>query len=121
MNEKSAVLPWFSDNPKAFAIVPLNLLEQYPEYIRANTISGVTPDLVSISAGKYPLVRPIYLYIKHRQIEAIPGLQEFLYEFTSERSIGQEGCLVGTGFGYLDDQGRNRARDFALSLDQIKQ
>ena len=49
---------------------------------------------------------------------ALPGLQGFLYEFTSERAISPDGYLVTNEVGFvpLDDIGRNRARDMALSL-----
>jgi hypothetical protein len=45
--------------------------------------------------------------------------KNFLYEFTSEHVIGPDGYLAEKGFIPLDDQGRNSARDAALSLAPI--
>jgi phosphate transport system substrate-binding protein len=52
-------------------------------------------------------------------VESIKGLQYFLYAFTSERAISPDGYLAEKGFLPLDDRGRNRARDIALSLQTM--
>jgi hypothetical protein len=46
----------------------------------------------------------------------VPGLQQLVYELTSERSLSPEGYLAEDGLVPLDEQGRNRARDRALAL-----
>lgn len=120
LNNDNAVLQWLRSDPGAFAIVPNYLLEQYPDYISANPIDGSKPKAPAISSGRYPFSRPIYLYAKKRHIESISGMQEFLYEFTAERSIGPEGYLADKGFYSLNEQGRNKARDSALSLTPLK-
>jgi phosphate transport system substrate-binding protein len=110
------MLDWLEDHPDAFGIVRYALLAENDDIIAANAINGVLPSLDHISSGRYPLSRPIYLYVKTKHVEAIPGMQKFIYESTSEHAIGPEGYLIDKGFIPLDDQGRNRARDFALSL-----
>jgi phosphate transport system substrate-binding protein len=120
MNNNIAMLNWLKKNPKAFAFVPINLLEQYPDYIQANLINGSAPDQDAVSSGRYPLVRPIYLYVKKRHVSAVPGIQQFLYEVTAERTIGPEGYLGNNGFKCLNELERNKARDFALSLSPLK-
>jgi phosphate transport system substrate-binding protein len=120
MNSDVGLLHWIRKNPDAFALVPLYLLEQYPNYIQANLIQDSVPDADQVASGRYPLTRPIFLYVKQQHVSAIKSLQAFLYEFTSERAIGPEGYLSENGFKHLDDQGRNTARDLALSLSPIK-
>ena len=116
LNNASAILDWLRKNPDAFAIVSLALLELYPDYLRANRIDGFAPETTPIASGAYPLSRPIYLYVKQRHVAAVSGLQEFLYEFSAERTIGPDGYLTGNGFNSLSNRGRNTARDLALSL-----
>jgi phosphate transport system substrate-binding protein len=114
--QETDILEWLRTHPKAFAITRFSILKEHSGRIRGNPIEGVAPTPENITDGLYPLTRPIYLYIKIRHLEAVKGLQYFLYECASERAIGPEGYLVDKGFIPLDDIGRNRARDKALSL-----
>ena len=61
----------------------------------------------------------MYIYVKNRLINEIPGLQAFLYELTAEHTISPDGYLVSRGLVPLDDQGRNQARDMAISLQPV--
>jgi phosphate transport system substrate-binding protein len=116
LNSEAAVVRWLVRNPEAFAVVPHLLLDHYPDQVRAVRVEKELPTASAVSSGRYPFARPIYFYVKKRHVEAIAGLQEFVYEFTAERSIGPDGYLADRGFFNLDDQGRNAARDAALSL-----
>jgi hypothetical protein len=62
----------------------------------------------------------ISLCQKKKHVNAVKGLQQFLHEFTAERTIGQEGYLIGNGFSYLDEQRRNMARNDVLSLSPLE-
>jgi phosphate transport system substrate-binding protein len=113
------VLDWLGDHPEAFGIVRYALLTENRETIAANSINGVAPTPKTIGSGRYSLSRPIHLYIKTKHVAAVAGLQKLIYEFTSEHAVGPQGYLVESGFVPLDDQGRNRARDLALSLTPL--
>ena len=41
--------------------------------------------------------RPLYFYVKKAHVDVIPGLREFLLEFTSERTWGDDGYLSYRG------------------------
>ena len=51
----------------------------------------------SISDLSYPISRPLYFYVKTSHVNAIPGLREYLAEFTSERAWGDDGYLSYRG------------------------
>ncbi|EFK06695.1 phosphate ABC transporter, periplasmic phosphate-binding family protein [delta proteobacterium NaphS2] len=119
LKHTSQMLHWLSQNPNAFIFLPYAVYRDYTDRLMANAVNGVPATLESISTRAYPLSRPIYLYVKIPHVEAVPGLQKFLYETTSERAIGPDGYLVDKGFVPLDDRGRNQARDGALSLTPI--
>jgi phosphate transport system substrate-binding protein len=119
LKHMSQMLHWVSQNPKAFVFLPYSVYRDYTDRLAANAINGVQVTLDAISTRAYPLSRPIYLYVKIPHVEAVPGLQKFLYETTSERAIGPEGYLVQKGFIPLAPLERNHARDGALSLAPI--
>jgi phosphate transport system substrate-binding protein len=113
------MVKWLQEHPDAFGILPFLLWQENDDIIAANPINGVSPTAENITNGRYALARPIYLYVKTKHVDAVQGLQKFLYEFTSEHAIGPDGYLAQKGFIPLDDQGRNSARDAALSLAPI--
>ncbi len=113
---ESQIADWLSRHPAAFAFLHYAVYKEYSDQLAANPINGVRPTLETMSEEKYPLSQPIYLYIKIPHEKAVPGLQQFLYEATSERAISPDGYLVESGFIPLEHRGRNHARDLALSL-----
>jgi phosphate transport system substrate-binding protein len=114
------MIKWLRNHPEAFGILPFLRWQENDDIIAANSINGLNPTTETVSNGRYALSRPIYLYVKTKHVDAIKGLQNFLYEFTSEHAIGPDGYLAEKGFIPLDDQRRNSARDSALSLAPIE-
>jgi phosphate transport system substrate-binding protein len=113
------MIKWLQEHPEAFGILPFLLWQENDDVVAANSINGVFPTVDNITNGRYALARPIFLYVKTKHVDAVKGLQKFLYEFTSEHAIGPDGYLVEKGFIPLDDRRRNSARDAALSLSPI--
>ena len=84
-------------DPRALGIFGYSFLEQNADKVQGAAINGVVPDFDSIADGKYPVSRPLYFYVKKAHIEVIPGIREYLKEFTSDAAWGD--------FGYLSDKG----------------
>ena len=63
----------------------------------AATIDGAIPQVATITSGAYPVSRPLYFYVKKDHIGVVPGINEYLLEFTSERAWGTEGYLADKG------------------------
>lgn len=120
MRDEQDMLQWLRANPSAYGIVNYPWWHDEGEgLLRANPVNGVPPSKQHLTSGGYPLARPLVLYVKNQHIGPVPGLQEFLYEFTAERTIGPDGYLAEEGFVPLDELARNRARDRALSLQPM--
>lgn len=84
-------------NPAALGIFGYSFLEQNSDKVQGSSINGVVPDFDAIADGAYPVSRPLYFYVKAAHVDVIPGIREFLGEFTSESAWGD--------FGYLSDRG----------------
>ena len=89
-------------NPAAFGIFGFSYLENNRDRIQAATIEGVEISLDSIQDYSYPVARPLFFYVKKAHIGVIPGLQEYLAEFTSDNAIGEEGYLIDAGLVPLE-------------------
>jgi len=107
-------------NPKAFGIFGFSYLENNMDKIQAADIEGVAINLESIQDYSYPISRPLFFYVKKAHIGVIPGLQEYLLEFTSEDAIGPEGYLIDAGLVPLDDESRAKVRTDAKNLTTMQ-
>lgn len=84
-------------NPNAFGIFGFSFLDQNTEKVKGAKVDGILPTFDLIADGSYPVSRPLFFYVKKAHVDVIPGLREFLREFTAERTWGEEGYLSDRG------------------------
>ena len=84
-------------NPKAVGIFGYSFLEENLSKVEGSYVDGVPPTFENIASGKYPISRPLYIYVKSAHMGVIPGLKEFVTEYISDRSMGGEGYLADKG------------------------
>jgi phosphate transport system substrate-binding protein len=84
-------------NPKALGIFGYSFLEENISQLQGATVDGVVPTFDNIASSKYPVSRPLFVYVKKAHIGVIPGLREFVAEYVSDRSMGGEGYLADKG------------------------
>ncbi|MFI5215189.1 MAG: substrate-binding domain-containing protein [Candidatus Limnocylindria bacterium] len=106
-------------NANAVGVFGYSFLSQNTDTIGPETVEGVTPDFEEILAGKYPLSRPLYIYVKDAHAASIPGLREFVNEFASEKAIGEYGYLVDKGLIPAPNAERDRFRADAANLTPL--
>ena len=73
----------------------------------------------NIAAGKYKISRSLYFYIKHAHVGTVPGIAEFVKEFTSENAFGENGYLLDKGLIPLPDADRKAIRADGKSLKKL--
>ncbi|MCU0842181.1 MAG: PstS family phosphate ABC transporter substrate-binding protein, partial [Thiobacillaceae bacterium] len=95
-------------NPKAFGIFGFSFLDQNADKLQGSAINGVAADFDTIADGSYPVSRPLFFYVKKAHVGTIPGIQEFLAEFTSEKAWGKNGYLGDRGLIPLPDGERKK-------------
>jgi phosphate transport system substrate-binding protein len=84
-------------NKNAVGIFGYSFLEQNTDSVKGSLIDGQAPTFENIASGKYPVSRPLYFYVKKAHIGAIPGIREFVGEFTSPKAMGEDGYLADRG------------------------
>ena len=94
-------------NPAAFGIFGYSFLEQNADVVQGAIINGVAPEFEEIANGNYPIARSLYFYVKKAHVGLIPGMAEFLAEFTAEDTWGEDGYLADKGLIPLSDELRN--------------
>ena len=84
-------------NPKSLGIFGFSFLDQNADKVHGVKVAGVEPTFVNISSGTYPVSRSLYMYVKKIHVGKIPGIEEYLAEFSSDRAMGDEGYLADKG------------------------
>jgi phosphate transport system substrate-binding protein len=80
----------------------------------------VEPTFENISDGSYPVSRSLFFYVKNAHVESIPGMREYITEFTSEAAIGDEGYLADRGLIPAPREMRDKVRADGASLTVLK-
>lgn len=91
------VMGKLASNTQALAVFTFSYLDQNREKLSAATVDGKVISIDSIADGSYPLARPLYFYVKKAHVGVIPGIKEFIAEFSSDKAMGQDGYLVERG------------------------
>lgn len=107
-------------NPKAFGIFGFSFLDQNADKLQGSAINGVVPSFDTIADGSYGVSRPLFFYVKKAHVGTIPGIPEFLAEFTSEKAWGKNGYLSDRGLIPLPDAERKKVAAAAKNLEVLK-
>ncbi|SEI97315.1 phosphate ABC transporter substrate-binding protein, PhoT family [Sphingomonas sp. OV641] len=82
-------------NPNAIGVFGYSYLEENAGSVNGVPIAGVTPSEETIANGTYPGARPLYIYVKKAHMNAVPGLRQFVRQYT--RLWGENGPLARRG------------------------
>ena len=97
-------------NPNAVGIFGFSFLDQNMDKIQGSFVDGVQPEFDAIADGQYPVSRPLFFYVKKAHVGVIPGIKEYLEEFTSEKAWGADGYLGEKGMIPMPDAERAKFR-----------
>ena len=98
-------------NPSAIGIFGFSFLEENRDKIKDISLGGIEATYATISNFSYPGARPLYIYVKNAHLKVIPGLREFIAEFSG--AWGPEGYLKSRGMVIAPDD--VRAKNAAIA------
>lgn len=84
-----------STDPNALGIFGYSYLEENAQRLHGVPIDGVTPTYETIAGNTYPGARALYIYVKKQHLKAVPGLKEFLTQYS--QMWAPDGPLVKRG------------------------
>ncbi|MEC7176343.1 MAG: phosphate ABC transporter substrate-binding protein, partial [Pseudomonadota bacterium] len=105
--------------PDAVGVFGYSFLEQNADKLKGSNVDNLAPTFDNIAVVKYNISRSLYFYVKLAHIGTVPGIQEFVEEFTSEASFGEEGYLVDKGLIPLFEGERETIRMQAFTLKKL--
>jgi len=107
-------------NPSAIGIFGYSYLEENMNKIHGSIIEGKAPTFENVADGSYPVARSLYFYVKKAHVGVIPGIKEYIAEFTSEKAMGDEGYLADKGLIPLPKAEREKVRKDSAALVTMK-
>lgn len=90
-----------ASNPKAVGIFGFSYLASNADKLKPLTMNGIVPTYQSIADFTYPGARPLFIYVKKAHVGAIPGLAEYVAEWT--KLWGKDGPLAKAGMIVMPD------------------
>jgi len=106
-------------NKNAYGIFGFSFLDQNADKVRGAVVNDVEPEFENIAAGDYKISRSLFFYVKKEHVGVIPGIEEFVEEFTSEDTWGEDGYLADKGLIPLPDEDREAVADSAVSMTPL--
>jgi phosphate transport system substrate-binding protein len=107
-------------NPAAVGIFGYSFLEENVDKLKGAVVDGVSPSFETVASGKYPASRPLFIYVKKAHVGVIPGINEFVAEYTSEKALGADGYLAEKGLIPPAKNEIDKIRSDAKSLKALK-
>jgi phosphate transport system substrate-binding protein len=107
-------------NPDALGIFGFSFLEENSSKVHGSLVEGIAPTFDSIADKSYPISRPLYFYVKKNHVGVIPGIEEYIAEFTQESTWGRDGYLAERGMIPLSDKLHEKYLANAKALIEMK-
>ncbi|MZR31898.1 phosphate ABC transporter substrate-binding protein [Sneathiella sp. DP05] len=107
-------------NKDAVGIFGFSFLDQNSDKLQGAMVGGVEPTFENIADGQYGISRSLFFYVKDAHVGKVPGIKEFISEFTSEKAFGEFGYLTEKGLIPLSEAEREKVRTDALALAPLK-
>jgi phosphate transport system substrate-binding protein len=95
--DDNLIIAKIKENKNAFGIFGFSYLYHNSTYIQAANVDEIEPTFENISNKKYPLSRPLYIYVNNSHLNRNNGTKDFVTELVSSDSIGKNGYLVKEG------------------------
>ena len=115
--EDNLIVQKIEANPKAIGIFGYSYLEANQDRLQGLTINNVVPTYDNISSFEYPGARPLFIYVKKAHVDAIPGLKEFVAEWT--KMWAKDGPLAKVGLVAAPDDVLAKSKAAADNLTPL--
>jgi phosphate transport system substrate-binding protein len=112
--QDNLIVQKLQEDTDAFGIFGFSYLDQNSDTIQGAELSGVTPTFEAIAEGKYKASRALYFYVKHSHIGVVPGIQDYMTEWT--KHWGEDGILADAGMIPMPENERLEMSERMLNL-----
>ena len=101
------------------ALMPYSIYEEWDEVLATVKIEGVEPNERTLGSNRYSVTCPLFVYVKTQHYDSVPGVLEFITEYTSDRAWGPDGYLIDDGLIPMSEMERRSQRANAIGLSPM--
>ena len=93
--QDNLIVQKLQEDPKSYGVFGFSYLDQNTDTLQGAIISDTAPTFENIASGNYSVSRALYFYVKHAHVGVVPGLDEYMVEWT--KHWGDDGALADAG------------------------
>lgn len=112
----SLVIQKVAQSDKLFAIVGYSYYKMNATKVLGVKVNNVNPNSITISNNKYPLSRPLFMYIKKEHLNSIPYLEHFVKYIIDIHTLGNKSYLIDAGLIPLSNEEFNKVSNQVKSI-----
>ena len=100
--QDNLIVQKIESNPRTIGVFGFSYLDENADKVQGLPMNGVDPTYDNIASFAYPGARPLYVYVKKAHMRAIPGLDQYLMEWT--KNWDKDGSLAKIGLVALSEE-----------------
>ena len=112
--QDNLIVQKLNEDTTAYGIFGFSYLDQNSDTLQGAVISKTAPTFENIAGNNYSVSRALYYYVKHQHIGVVPGIKEYMNEWT--KHWGDEGALSDAGMIPMPKAERAKYKDAMTNL-----
>ena len=117
--QDNLIVQKLKEDSDTYGIFGFSYLNQNSDTIQGAILDDVAPTFANIASGKYKASRALYFYVKHQHIDVVPGIKEYMVEWT--KHWGEDGILTDSGMIPMGVDERKKYKTAMSSLPLLKE
>ena len=93
--QDNLIVQKLQEDVDTYGIFGFSYLDQNRDVLEGAIVDGGAPTFEAIADGSYSISRSLYFYIKHAHVGVVPGVEEYVNEWT--KHWGEDGILADAG------------------------
>jgi len=93
--QDNLIVQKLQEDSETFGIFGFSYLDQNSDTLQGAKLDGVAPSFDAIADGSYKASRALFMYVKHQHIGVVPGITEYMTEWT--KHWDEDGILADAG------------------------
>jgi phosphate transport system substrate-binding protein len=112
--QDNLIVQKLNEDTTAYGIFGFSYLDQNSDSLQGAVISKTAPTFENIAGNNYSVSRALYYYVKHQHIGVVPGVKEYMAEWT--KHWGNDGALSDAGMIPMPKSERDRYKAAMIKL-----
>ena len=112
--QDNLIVQKLNEDTSSYGIFGFSYLDQNSDTLQGAVISKTAPTFENIAGNNYSVSRALYYYVKHQHIGVVPGMKEYMTEWT--KHWGDDGVVSAAGMIPMPKSERAKYKSAMTSL-----